>query len=245
MTVFLTPKMALNWACEILETALPCFTIYVIQFSNTKFHACHISWFFMIFDWRDFLWFSRLLTFSKNHFLDSFEIFRKLKWFSRCQKLHSKVAIDYFGLLNCGFLWLTIHNRPKPDLPTWSEHIATLWLHFNGESDHIQHKTDLSFAFCIICIPLLEGYLKEISWSKILNRSAIIMTFSNFYYEIRKFAVKSINNFKTLKVNSNSITRVQSKPIHKNTILVITWRFQNDEEPSSLLDTSPKLNGHL
>lgn len=150
MTVFPTPKMALNWACEILETALPCFTIYVIQFSNTKFHACHISWFFMIFDWRDFLWFSRLLTFSKNHFLDSFEIFRKLKWFSRCQKLHSKVAIDYFGLLNCGFLWLTIHNRPKPDLPTWNEHIATLWLHFNGESDHIQHKTDLSFAYCII-----------------------------------------------------------------------------------------------
>ena len=88
MTVFPTPKMALNWACEILETALPCFTIYVIQFSNTKFHACHISWFFMIFDWRDFLWFSRLLAFSKNHFLDSFEIFRKLKWFSRCQNLH-------------------------------------------------------------------------------------------------------------------------------------------------------------
>ena len=50
MTVFPTPKMALNWACEILETALPCFTIYVIQFSNTNFHACHISWFFMIFD---------------------------------------------------------------------------------------------------------------------------------------------------------------------------------------------------
>lgn len=143
MTVFPTPKMALNWACEILETALPCFTIYVIQFSNTKFHACHISWFFMIFDWRDFLQFSRLLAFSKNHFLDRFEIFRKIKWFSRCQKLHSKVAIDYFGLVNCGFLWLTIHNRPKPDLPTWNEHIATLWLHPNGDSDYIQHKTDL------------------------------------------------------------------------------------------------------
>ena len=49
MTVFPTPKMALNWACEILETAVSCCIIYVIQFSNTEFHACHISWFFMIF----------------------------------------------------------------------------------------------------------------------------------------------------------------------------------------------------